>query len=148
MNVKPQHLVGVGTSILAGTLIAFVVRINASLGQHLGLLESSFLIHFIGAVFALPIVLVWGRFSRDQLRAAPRYLLLGGVFGMLIVIISNAAVAHLGMVLTVGLFLVGNLLFAAVADHFCFFGLPVFRMTMRRAVGLMVAGVGLIFVLL
>ena len=67
---------------------------------------------------------------------------------ILIVIVSNAAVVHLGMVLTVGLFLVGNLLFAAVADHFGFFGLPIFRMTIRRAIGLMVAGVGLIFVLL
>lgn len=145
---KTQYVVGLGTSLLAGSLIAFVVRINASLGQHLGLVESSFLIHLIGAVFAIPVVLLWGRFSREQLRSTPRYLFLGGVGGILIVIVSNAAVVHLGMVLTVGLFLAGNLLLGAVADHFGFFGLSVFRMTVRRAMGLMVAAVGLILVLL
>lgn len=147
MMEKKNQFTGVVSGILAGIFVAFMVRLNASLGESIGILESSFVVHLVGAVFALPLVFLFGKFSFQNLKTIPKYLFLGGVLGILIVVISNGAVPHLGMVLTVSLFLAGNLFFGAIADHFGFFGLPRFPMNTRRGVGLLCALVGLVMLL-
>ncbi len=149
-------------SMLAGVFVAVATRLNASLGERIGILESSFVIHLAGALFAFFLILLFFRKERGVLRRAPSkqlagrqderektpvYLFGGGVLGIVIVLCANLSVPKLGMVLTMGIFLMGNLIFAVAADHFGFFGLPVFKITRRRLLGLACTALGLMFVL-
>lgn len=138
----------IALSLVSGFLIAVMVILNASLGRHIGVLESSFVVHLVGAVFGILWVLPLLRNrGPSAVGKMPKHLFLGGVLGVLIVLIANAAVPRLGMVATVGLFLAGNLFFAAAADHFGLFHLPVLKISRRRMAGLASALTGLILVL-
>jgi len=124
-----------------------MIRLNASLGISIGWLESAFLIHFIGGLFSIFLLLAF--FNIKALKGVsgtPKYLFLGGVLGIAVVCISNWCVAHLGLVLTAGLFLTGNLFFAATADHFGFFGLSIFKISLQRWAGLACAIGGLFLI--
>lgn len=135
-------------SLLSGVFIAVMVILNASLGNHIGVLESSFVAHLVGATFgAISCGFFLRRNPLHKIIQTPKYLLLGGFFGVLIVLISNAVVPKLGMVLTVGLFLIGNLIFAVISDHFGCFQLPIYKVSWRRVLGLLSAMIGLILVL-
>ncbi len=139
-----NDLLAASVSILAGVLVALLVRINATLGEYAGVLEATFVIHAVGTAFAL--LLVGGRLRRPfwrQLRQRPALELSGGAFGVLIVLIANVTVPPLGVALAVSLFSAADLFFASVSDHFSWLGLPRVRFTARRAVGLIlvIAGV-------
>lgn len=134
--------------MLAGIFIAVMARLNATLGEVVGVLESTFLIHWIGALFAIPLILLFFRGERSKWkRGAPVYLFGGGMLGVAIVLAANLAVPRLGLLFTMGLFLAGNLLFAVIADHFGFFNIPVFKISRRRIMGILCAITGLTLVL-
>ncbi|MDP2600739.1 MAG: DMT family transporter [Deltaproteobacteria bacterium] len=145
MNTKSLSIL---FSMLSGIFIALMARLNATLGEHIGVLESSFLVHFIGAVFAIPLIFLFFKKECPKWKkGAPIYLFGGGLLGIVIVSAANLAVPRLGVLLTMGLFLTGNFLFAVIADHFGFFNLPVFKITTRRVTGLLCAVAGLMLVL-
>ncbi len=125
-----------------------MVILNASLGKRIGIVESAFTVHLIGTLFG--IVLIGLFFRKNKIREigkVPKYLFFNGVLGVFIVLTSNTVVPKLGMVLAVGLFLTGNLFCAVVVDHFGLLNLPVYKISWRRALGLVSAIIGLILVL-
>lgn len=134
-------------SLLSGFLIAIMITLNASLGGRIGIIESTFIVHLVGALFG---IIMMGLFFREnkmhKIGKTPKYLFFSGVLGVLIVLTANAVVPKLGMVLAVGLFLTGNLFFAVVVDHFGLLNLPVYKISWRRALGLVSAIIGLILV--
>lgn len=135
----------IGASVLAGILVAFLVRINATLGEHVGVLEATFIIHVVGTAFALLLVGVrltpsfWGK-----LRRRPAYELSGGAIGVVMVLLANITVPPLGVALAVGLFVAADLFFASVSDHFGWLGLPRVPITRRRIVGLVLVLAGVV----
>ncbi len=138
----------IALSLLSGFFIAIMVILNASLGGRIGILESSFVVHLVGALSGVIVVALFLRTNRlRHMAKAPKYLLSGGVMGVAAVLISNAVVPRLGMLLTTGLFLTGNLIAAVVIDHFGLFCLPLYKISWRRTLGLLSAITGLILVL-
>ncbi|MBI4124515.1 MAG: DMT family transporter [Deltaproteobacteria bacterium] len=143
-----QRYLAVLLSLLSGFFIAVMVILNASLGRHIGILESSFVVHLVGTIVGMILLVFFmPKNLLSQIGTAPKYLFGGGVLGVLIVLIANAVVPKLGMVLTLGLFLTGQLLFAVIADHFGLFHLPVYKVSWRRAWGLISAFAGLLLLL-
>lgn len=132
---------------VSGSVVAVMMRLNATLGAHIGVLESAFVVHLAGTLLAL-VVLVH-RFNREffgKIRKTPRHLFSGGLLGIGIVLIGNITVPVLGMVVTMSLFITADLLFCTTADHFGFFGLPPRCITRRRSLGLLLTLTGLILV--
>lgn len=134
-------------SVVAGTFVALMIRLNATLGAHVGVLEGSFVVHLVGTVFSTLLVVpraTWDRVGR--LRRTPWTLFVGGALGVFIVLLANVVVPHLGVALTLCVSVAANLTFSTVADHFGWFGLPVFRVTARRVVGLVLVVGGTLLV--
>lgn len=143
----PEQIVAVGVSIVAGLFIATMVRLNATLGEYVGPLESSFVVHAVGT--ALATLLILPRVSVKRLRAiqsTPRKLFVGGVLGVTLVMVANIVVPHLGVALTLCVSVAANLAFSTVADHFGLFGLPVFPVSSRRLLGLVLVVTGVVLV--
>ncbi len=138
--------VAASLSLGAGVLLGFSIRINATLGVYVGPMEATFVIHLVGTGFA--VALLHRRLNRSFARltwSRPRYELLGGVFGVVMVLIANLIVPVLGTALAVSLFVAADLLFSSLADHFGWFGFRRIRLSWRRAPGLLlVAGGGLL----
>lgn len=133
----PDAVLAVVASVVAGAFVAIMIRLNATLGAHVGVLEGSFVVHLVGTAFSTLLVVPrvsWERIGR--LRQTPWTLFGGGALGVFIVLLANVVVPHLGVALTLCVSVAANLTFSTVADHFGWFGLPVFRVTVRRVVGL------------
>ncbi|NBC86994.1 MAG: hypothetical protein GVY25_12465 [Bacteroidetes bacterium] len=136
----PDVLLAGGASITAGVFVALMIRLNATLGEHIGVLEGSFVVHLVGTVFAALIVL-----PRRQ-PVVPGRLRRGGVLGVAIVMVANIVVPVLGVALTLCLSVAANLSFSTVSDHFGWFGLPQFRVSRRRLFGLALVVLGVVLV--
>ena len=147
MGHKKQVL-SILASLLSGSLVATMVRLNASLGEKIGIVESAFVVHLVGTFFLLSFLFSPAhRGFLKNLKETPKHLWIGGVLGVLVVLTSNYCVPQLGLLLTLGLFVCANLFFSTCADHFGFFDLPRFPMTQKRLLGLIIAitGVALVY---
>lgn len=147
LPTAPDEILAVAASVVAGGFVAVMIRLNATLGEHVGVLEGSFVVHLVGTAFATLLVVPrfeWARVRR--LRATPAMLFVGGAIGVFIVMLANVVVPVLGIALTLSLSVAANLTFSTVADHFGWFGLPVFPVTLRRLVGLLLTLLGVLLV--
>jgi len=79
-------------------------------------------------------------------RDAPGYAFAGGALGVVIVMLANVVVPVLGVALTLSLSVAANLSFSTLSDHFGWFGLPAFRVSTRRVLGLLLVLVGVLLV--
>jgi transporter family-2 protein len=143
----PEQIVAVAVSIVAGIFIATMVRLNATLGEHVGPLESSFVVHAVGTAFATLLILPRMGVERlRSMRSTPLKLFIGGVLGVTLVMVANIVVPILGVALTLCVSVAANLAFSTVADHFGLFGLPVFPVSARRILGLVLVVAGVVLV--
>lgn len=134
-------------SCAAGVLLGFLVRVNAALGEQIGMLEATLVIHVVGTIFAA--LLISRRLSpafAQRLARGPRHELAGGLFSVAMVFISNLVVSHLGVALAVSLFIVSDLLFSSVADQAGLLRLKKIPLTPRRVVGLVIAIAGVLLI--
>jgi len=132
-------------SALAGMCLALMIRVNASLGEHIGALESSFVVHVVGFLFAA--LVLFRQLNKNlisNIKSTPKYMLCGGFLGVGMVLIANYLVPIIGMVLTISLFITCSMIFSTVGDHFGLFGLQKFRVTGQRVLGLGLALSGVI----
>ena len=142
-----EEWAAIAASLAAGACVAAMLRLNATLGEHVGALEGSFVVHAVGAAFATLLVLPRLSAARwRRIREAPPWLFAGGAIGVFLVLLANLVVPVLGVALTLCLSVAANLAFSTVADHFGWFGLPVFPVSTRRLLGLalVLAGVALV----
>jgi len=142
-----DELLAVAVALVAGLFVALMIRLNATLGEHIGVLEGSFVVHLVGTGFAALLLLPRGRRAiGGAVRDAPGYAFVGGVLGVVIVMLANVVVPVLGVALTLSLSVAANLSFSTLSDHFGWFGLPAFRVSTRRVVGLLLVLVGVLLV--
>lgn len=134
-------------SLGAGIVLAVSIRINATLGAYVGPLEATFVVHLVGTGFATLLLVrrVGSGFVRT-LRRRPVYELSGGLFGVIMVLVANIVVPHLGMALSVGIFVASDLFFSSLTDHFGWLGFQPIPVSGRRVLGLVLALAGVLLV--
>lgn len=133
--------------LLAGCMIAMQSPINAALSRTVGVLESSLISFAVGGLFLALAVAFWGRGQLSRVLETPPWQWIGGILGAVMVLNTILAVPRIGALTTVLAMICGNLIMAAVIDHFGWFGLPVTPFGWRRLAGfaLVLAGLLLIF---
>ncbi|MDO6586229.1 DMT family transporter [Salipiger sp. 1_MG-2023] len=132
------------TMLAAGIGIPILAALNARLGAYIGSPPAAAVILFCVALsattlvlFALdprPIVRAWG---------APKHLFLAGLFVAFYVLSITFVAPHFGIGRSVFFVLIGQLISAAIIDHFGLMGAIPAPLTLSRAagIGLMAAGV-------
>lgn len=123
----------IGISIIAlssGCLLALMVFFNGMLAKYIRPLEASFVIHLIGLVAALGLYIFWQFTKKIERRPAPKWTYITGVFGgVAVAIVGVTANSPIGISGTVGLMVLGQVLFGWVNDTFGLFGSPKRRLT-------------------
>lgn len=135
-------------SILSGFVLAVMIRLNASLGEAIGTMEATWVIHAVGMIAALLVCLYRRQFQWvPRLKTVPWFLLLGGVYGVIMVWIGNIVIPHLGMAISSGIFITINLISSCAIDHWGWLGMPQTTISLRRlgGVAMAVGGVVLIY---
>lgn len=120
-----RHLYSSG-ALLSGSLLAVAIFLNSELALFTSPAWSSLIAHFVGIFGSwglwkyLSTEKKWFPFSPK----APRWSYFGGVFGAMIVVLSNMTVnSSIGLVGTVSLMILGQTCFAILFDLWGWFGM-------------------------
>jgi len=126
-----------------GAAICLMLVANATLQQALDPITALVIVHTVGLALILPLAALV-RLPGSRTGPIPWPLFTGGLVGVVLLWINNRTVPVLGVGVAVGLGVLGQLIASAVVDHFGLFGLEQRRFRFTKALGLAVAGVGVL----
>jgi bacterial/archaeal transporter family-2 protein len=131
------------TMLAAGIGIPLLAALNAALGARMGSPAAAAMILFCVALLATTLVtLATGPKALSAAVTAPKHLFLAGLFVAFYVLSITYIAPHFGVGNAVFFVLIGQLLSAALIDHFGLFGARVSPLTLTRATGIAVMGLG------
>jgi len=128
--------------LAAGVGIPLLAALNAGLGQRLGNPVAAAVVLFIVALCAALAVLVMQGGALKGALAAPAHLYLGGFLVAFYVLTITWIAPTFGVGNAVFFVLLGQLVSAAIIDHFALFGAQQSPLTLMRGLGIAVMGAG------
>jgi transporter family-2 protein len=131
-------------ALVAGVAGALQVAVMGRFGERIGPFEA---LAFSAAITALAagVGLLVARRSLDGYAdgwAAPRWLWVGGLMGVVIVLAITVAAPRVGVLATTGLLIVGQLAMATVVDRFGWFGVERIGISATKITGLALLAAG------
>lgn len=132
--------------LAAGIGIPVLAALNAALGKMIGAPAAASVVLFsVALITCLAVALITGPKPIAQALAAPKHLWLAGVLVAFYVLSITYIAPHFGVGNAVFFVLLGQLISAALIDHFALFGATQSPLTLMRGAGItvMALGVGL-----
>jgi transporter family-2 protein len=133
------------TAALTGGIAgAMQIAVQGRLGDRVGSLEALAMAAIIGGVLAFALLLVVRRSlsGLEEAVAGPKWQLLGGVFGVVIVFGITYAAARIGVLATTAFLVAGQFALAALIDRFGWFGVERVALTWPRVSGIVLLAIG------
>ena len=131
-------------AFVAGLGGAVQIAVQGRLGDRIGSLEALACAVVVGGVTALAVLLV-ARRSLGGLRAGfsgPKWMLLGGLMSIVIVLAITVAGPRIGVVATTAFLIVGQFGLATAIDRFGWFGVESIAFSWPRILGLALLAAG------
>lgn len=126
-----------------GVLLTFMIFLNASLTESIGMVPALMFIHIAGLTGVLVISLI----SKTKIKydkTLPFYLYLGGCLGVITVLCNSYTFLVIGASLTTSLGLLGQTISSIVVDHYGLLGAEKKPFNKDKIAGLLVILVGII----
>lgn len=130
--MKNDFIKNSGLSLVAGVLIAVMVTANGLLSSIMGTWVSLVVIHLVGILTA-GLVLIIKKSTRNIIKGVPIGYLLGGAVGVITILLNNLCVNNIGVAMTLGLALVGQIIASAIVEHFGILGMEKKKISMKKA---------------
>lgn len=129
---------------LAGGMAVGMQSPSASIiTEKTGMLESVFIVHIGGAIFALiPLLLFQGGGNLDKWQSIPWYALIAGIWGLAVIGAVSYSFPRVGALGTMALIVAGQLVLATALDHFGWLGASVRPIDAQRVAGIVVLFIG------
>ena len=134
----------VAMTILAGLAGSVQVAVMGRFGGRVGVFEALTFATSIQLILSVLILLV-ARTGVGGLGGAfrsPAWMWLGGVMGLTVVLTITFAQPRIGATATIGILIAGQLVMGAVIDRFGLFGVERIDISVPRAVGIVLLGIG------
>lgn len=129
--------------LLAGIGIPVLAALNAALGVRIGSPAAAATVLFVVAFLCcIVVVLIAGTGAFSRFAQAPKHLFLGGVLIAFYVLTITYIAPRFGVGNAVFFVLLGQLISAAIIDHFGLFGARVSPLSATRALGIAVMATG------
>ena len=129
--------------LAAGIGIPVLAALNASLGRTIGAPAAASVVLFAVAFStAFVVMLITGPAAIAKVAGAPKHLLFAGMLIAFYVLTITYIAPHFGVGNAVFFVLLGQLISAALIDHFGLFGATQTPLTMIRAAGIVVMAGG------
>lgn len=129
--------------LAAGLGIPILAALNAALGQFLGSPVAAVTVLLCVAFCAIFIILLTtSSLSFARLAAAPKHLFLAGLLVTFYILSITAIAPHFGVGNAIFFVLLGQLISAAVVDHFALFGASGSPLSLTRSLGIGVMALG------
>ncbi len=128
--------------LMGGAAVGIQSPIAGSMGQKIGGTASSFIVHLSGAILSgIMLFVVGGENIRDW-RGLPWYMLIAGVFGLILYQTISITLPRLGSTMMVTLVIIGQLLAGIIIDHFGLLGVAQRHIDLPRVLGVVVLLIG------
>ncbi len=133
-------------AMISGLCMAVQSPVNATLSRHAGHLQATTISFGGGALILALLMLAIGTGDLSKLADAQWWQLLGGTYGIYIVLVITYGIPRLGAALTSTILTLGQLISAAVLDSFGLMGLPQVPLAPARVLGCLIVLAGVILV--
>jgi bacterial/archaeal transporter family-2 protein len=131
--------------LLAGIGVPVLAALNAALGRSIGSPAAAAAVLFaIALAIAVLVTFATGPQALARIGTAPRHLLLGGVFVAFYVLSITYIAPAFGVGNAVFFVLLGQLVSAALIDHFGLFTAQPSPLSLTRAAGIALMAVGVV----
>ena len=125
--------------LLAGIGIPIMAAMTSSLGEYLSSpVAASAFAFFMAFCIALLALIITDKSLVKQIPSAPKYLFIAGVFIAFYVLSISFVAPHFGIGNAIFFVLLGQLLSAAIIDHYGLFGAQINQLSMMRISGIIV----------
>lgn len=124
-----------GFGLLAGICVAGMIFFNNLLSETVGLYAGTLIFHFI-SFGIISLIIFIKKPKHGSMKKMPFYFLLPGVTSVLTVFYSSMSVSEIGLTLTIGLSLFGQLVFSNIIDHYGLLGMEKRSFQPKKMVGL------------
>ena len=130
--------------LLAGIGIPILAAMNASLGKHLNSpVAASAFAFFIAFCIALLALIINDKSFLKEITTAPKYLFFGGAFIAFYVLSITFVAPQFGVGNAIFFVLLGQMLSAAIIDHYGLFGAQINQLSLMRFAGVLVMVLGI-----
>ena len=130
--------------LIAGIGIPIMAAMTSSLGKNLGSpVAASAFAFFIAFCIALLALILTDKSFVKQIPSAPKYLFFAGGFIAFYVLSISFVAPHFGIGNAIFFVLVGQMISAAVIDHYGLFGAQISQLSMIRTLGIFVMVFGI-----
>ena len=138
MNIALVIIIG----LIGGAAVGLQAPIAGAIGQRLGGISSSFIVHVSGAVLSGLLLFLRGGERIREWRTLPGYMLFAGVFGLILYMTISVTLPRLGSTMMVVLVIVGQLVVGVIVDHFGLLGVATRPFDLPRLLGIVVLALG------
>lgn len=131
---------------LAGASLAVQSGINGGLGKKIGSIEAAFVSFSIGTLVLLLMMIFAGKGNILNVLSVPKWQLLGGVLGVIVVYSMVLAVPRIGVATTIVSIIVGQIVTSMILDHMGLFSGKQIPFDFNRMLAVILLGVALFLI--
>lgn len=121
--------------LIGGIAVGIQGPISGGMGQRVGGTAGSLIVHLSGAILSAVLLVFRGGENIRDWSKLPWYMLLSGIFGLILYQTINITMPRLGTTLMVTLIIIGQLSVGMLVDHFGWFGVAVHPINWQRLLG-------------
>lgn len=134
-------------AVLNGILIAIMIFLNGALSERIGLYISTLIYHVLGLILILLVSIV-EKNKLPKFNKISAVLFIPGILSVLVIFLNNLSLSKIGITLTAGMGLFGQLVLSTLVDHFGLFGMPVNKLRKEKILSFSIIISGLIFMII
>jgi bacterial/archaeal transporter family-2 protein len=123
--------------LLGGVMVGVQSPIAGAMSQKVGGMAGAFIVHLSGAVISGVLLFTLGGENIRNWRSLPWYMMICGIFGVVLYLTINITFPRLGSTMMVSLIIIGQLLIGAVIDQFGWLGVHPHPITLPRLAGIL-----------
>jgi bacterial/archaeal transporter family-2 protein len=128
--------------VFGGLAVGLQAQIAGAMGQRIGGIASSFIIHLSGMIFSGIVLFFYGGEKINQWYNLPWYMLCAGIFGLILYMSINITLPRLGSTTMITLIISGQLIAGLVMDHYGLLGISVRQIDSTRIIGVLLLLLG------